>query len=120
MLRVIPDPENEGCFCTVMRDGETFSNSVTEGEALAEAETYNMGWLDSKLHTSKYPEDVVDIRWCIDDIKWCNEGRGGTVALSDGECRDILQRIKRGHDANIGINWDVIACHIDMYISENH
>ena len=46
--------------------------------------------------------DHIAIKWAIEDVK--------EVApdLTDNECREVLQLAKDKHDANIGINWDVL------------
>jgi len=50
--------------------------------------------------------------WHIDDVKGLNK------KLTKQECRDVLNMVDRGHDANIGINWDVIRYYIDEVIEE--
>ena len=46
--------------------------------------------------------DWISIRWHIDDILSMRPD------LTDDQARQVLSYLKRGHDANIGINWDVI------------
>lgn len=53
--------------------------------------------------------DTIEISWHIDDILELDKG------LSKNEAREILQMAKKYHDATIGINWDVLRCHIDYY-----
>ena len=65
----------------------------------------------------KSPEflpNEITIRWHIDDIK----NRDESSKLSDNDCRAILNRIERTHDAEVGINWDVIDAHIEMFLFE--
>ena len=50
-------------------------------------------------------KDIISIRWSINDVRNCNECWS---ELTDEECRDVLEEVERNHDANIGINWDVI------------
>jgi len=45
----------------------------------------------------------INCRWHIDDVKEVRPD------LSDDQCREVLQTAKRRHDANIGINWEVLA-----------
>ena len=57
--------------------------------------------------------------WHMDDIRdaWAQK-HGGELEdapLSDKVCMDILQRMRSGHDATIGINWDVIDYYVDEY-----
>ena len=45
--------------------------------------------------------------WHIADVE------GLDASLSEAQCLEVLQSVARSHDANIGINWGVIQCHID-------
>lgn len=70
----------------------------------------------------------VAIIWRIDDIKsqaeqeanFCNvdnpERAERLRNLTDEQALDILHDIVNQHDASIGINWDVISCHIDWSV----
>lgn len=46
--------------------------------------------------------DEISISWHIDDVKSIAKD------LTDDECRQVLQLAKDGHDATLGINWDVL------------
>jgi len=50
----------------------------------------------------------IDIRWCVDDVK--------TVMpeLSDEQCIEVLDFVKKNHSAEIGINWDVLTAACDF------
>jgi len=37
------------------------------------------------------------------------------LKLSDEDCRAILARARVCHDANLGINWEVLQSHIQEY-----
>ena len=56
--------------------------------------------------------DWIASWWHIDDVKGLNK------KLTKQECRDVLNMVDRRHDANIGINWDVINCYIDQIVDE--
>lgn len=47
-------------------------------------------------------ENSIAIRWHIEDVACVYP------ELSDEESREVLRRIKKNHDAEIGVNWDVI------------
>ena len=49
-------------------------------------------------------DDSISITWCIDDVR--GESK---YDLTNEECREVLRRVKRYHDCNIGINWDVLT-----------
>lgn len=46
--------------------------------------------------------------WSIEDVKEI------APDLSDDECRDVLERVESNHDAEIGINWDVLRFHAEQ------
>lgn len=51
------------------------------------------------------PDDYIVIKWHIDDVKDVRPD------LTDEQAREVLQSAKRYHDADIGINWGVLAKH---------
>lgn len=55
----------------------------------------------------KLNKDEMSITWCVEDI-W-----GIDDSLTKEQCREVLESAKQGHDANIGINWNVLGYHID-------
>lgn len=62
------------------------------------------------------PEDEIASVWCVEDVMGMLED--DDRQLSEEEARIVLQNVDRCHDASIGINWDAIDCHIDMFISD--
>ena len=56
--------------------------------------------------------DEITISWHFTDVQEVD----GT--LTDDEARQVLNVIKKGHDANIGINWETIDIWID-YCKDN-
>lgn len=48
------------------------------------------------------PDSEIAIIWSIEDIQ------GERPHLSDEQAREVLQMVKRKHDANIGVNWEVL------------
>ena len=57
---------------------------------------------------------AIALIWTIDDVQAVDS------SISDDEARAILQMIYRNHDANIGINWEVIEYYINEYKENNH
>ena len=53
--------------------------------------------------------DEITISWHFTDVQEVDE------TLTNDEARQILQLIKRKHDANIGVNWETIDAWIDYY-----
>lgn len=56
------------------------------------------------------PDWIADW-WHISDIEDC-----AGVEMTEEECHEVLDRILRYHDANIGINWDVVRYHADQVL----
>lgn len=80
---------------------------------------YNEGLEPDEMIIITDPEplpDKIDSSWCIDDVRNVDEQRedDSIPELTDDECREVLRRVDDGHDATIGINWDVI----EMYVNE--
>lgn len=48
----------------------------------------------------------ITITWSIEDIE--DAANNMDCSLTKKQQSDVLQQIKNGHDATIGINWDVI------------
>jgi hypothetical protein len=46
--------------------------------------------------------------WSIEDVKEVADH------LSDDECREVLKRVEKNHNAEVGINWDVLEFHADQ------
>jgi hypothetical protein len=61
--------------------------------------------------------DAINIVWSIGDIHSYNDETSNVnddyKKLTDDEARGILLQIERNHDAEIGINWDVIDVYLD-------
>lgn len=64
----------------------------------------------------EYFKDVVLIGWGVDDIT--SRAADRDIALSDDAARNVLETMYHRHDANIGINWDVVDENTDAVLSE--
>ncbi len=67
-------------------------------------------WVDNAVVWDKEgcsEEDEVTFTWTIDDVMYERED------LSESQAREVLKAVKRNHDAEIGVNWDVIRTHAD-------
>jgi len=58
-------------------------------------------------------DDSISITWHIDDVRALCDGR-----ITDEQCREVLAMADNHHDANIGINWDVLRVYIDAVLEE--
>lgn len=54
--------------------------------------------------------------WCVDDVLELAENKG--ITLSRDEALEVMDSVGRNHDAEIGINWDVISHWIDIVVSD--
>ena len=52
-------------------------------------------------------DGILHDYWHICDVKDLDE------SLTDAACIEVLERVADYHDAEVGINWDVIQIHID-------
>lgn len=59
--------------------------------------------------------DEITITWTVEDIKDRDHERD---ELTRNDCREILDILLRHHDANIGINWEIIDLEIDNFYTE--
>ena len=59
--------------------------------------------------------DGITISWTVDDVQTAAEEED--QAVTDEEAREILAELKQKHDAEIGINWEVIKSVISNYFS---
>ena len=66
------------------------------------------GLADCEFNRNLLP-DEISISWHFADIQEVDD------SLTNDEARQILQLIKKNHDATIGINWEVIEAWIDYF-----
>jgi len=59
----------------------------------------------------KITEEIAII-WGIEDVQSVRPN------LSDEQASQVLQRLKKNHDANLGINWEVIEIVADILFPE--
>lgn len=57
-------------------------------------------------YCEKHGEDV-------DEQGNCPDADPEATAITDEEAREVLSLADSEHDATIGINWDVLQCHLD-------
>ena len=72
---------------------------------------------DALKYLQELPADspcVVEI-WSVDDIQMQAEQMD--IELTDEQAQHVLDAVDHRFDACMGINWDVIACHIDEVVS---
>jgi len=59
----------------------------------------------------------IKLIWCYEDVLMLAKMRD--ITLNKKQACEILAEVERKHDATIGVNWDVIDCHIDEYLSNS-
>ena len=62
-------------------------------------------------------QDQISIVWIVDDVAERCQEIG--VFLTLDQKREVLRRLERKHDAEIGINWDVIDVKIEEVARES-
>lgn len=55
-------------------------------------------------------EEVISIQWAIEDIEYRAKEIG--VKVSRKKALEILARLKKNHDCNLGITWDTIDSYL--------
>jgi hypothetical protein len=59
---------------------------------------------------------TIQIIWSTEDVLM--QADLMNVELTEEQADEILVNIEHYHDANVGINWDVISFHIDNYLDK--
>ena len=65
---------------------------------------------DAKVATAYSRKDLtleIAVKWCIEDVLSLDPD------LTLEQASDVLEAVKRRHDAEIGVNWDVLQYWID-------
>lgn len=67
-----------------------------------------------RSHTYDHEKRTVEIRvtWSADDVLNVNSD------LNANQVAGVLEMLKKHHDANIGITWEVIEATIDTYLRQ--
>lgn len=68
------------------------------------------------LDDPKENKDSILIEWWIDDVHQVAEEM--EITLSDDDAREILKAIDRSHDANLGVNWEIIEIYINYHLED--
>jgi hypothetical protein len=56
----------------------------------------------------------ISIVWNTEDV--IEQAKNRNIKITTKEANKILRNIKRYHDCCVGINWDVIDCHLDQLL----
>ena len=94
--------------------------NIPQGRSVAEAEGaikqyFDPDWMASWWHIS-------DVHSCANDFE-----DDDSHDLTDDEAREVMRLMKKYHDSEVGINWEVIQAWIDHvkekrsnYVKEKH
>ena len=63
-------------------------------------------------------KDTVSFDWSVLDVKQQLKDRNIKIKFSIADCREVLDRCLRRHDASLGMSWDIMDCHIDDVLDE--
>ena len=58
----------------------------------------------------------ISIVWTDEDV--IAQAEDMKITLTEYEIEDVLTQMEKNHDASLGINWDVIAYHINEVVKE--
>lgn len=58
----------------------------------------------------------VPFLWHIDDVRGLIEDREIKITLTDAECLEILDNAYENHNAEFGMNWDVIEAELELFL----
>ena len=61
-------------------------------------------------------KDTISLEWTTDDVKEQLKSRGLESKLTTDDCRYVLKLMLDKHDADIGVNWNVMDIYIDGVI----
>lgn len=75
-----------------------------------------VGQLD--FHDLAKKQDIIPVFWSKNDILCCNGDNDKPFDLLEEEVDKVFYRLDHFHDGEVGINWDVIKCQIQMVIDE--
>jgi len=64
-------------------------------------------------------QEVCAPIWVGDDVIFHMKYVENEIVLTSEDAENIIGAMDYGHDATVGVNWDVLQCYIDSYISEN-
>jgi acyl-homoserine lactone acylase PvdQ len=59
---------------------------------------------------------TIVIKWSTEDVLAMAESMD--IELTETQADQILDNLLKYHDANVGINWDVINFHIEDYLNK--
>ena len=60
-------------------------------------------------------DDSITITWHIDDVR----SLADDIDPTDEQCREVLRRADKYHDASVGINWDVLQYHLGEVLEDD-
>ena len=69
------------------------------------------------IKIDEFGEPYAVVEWSVEDI--FQHATEDGVRIIREQAIEVLNRIARGHDACIGINWEVISTIINIVASEN-
>ena len=64
------------------------------------------------LHALAARRRQIASLWNVEDVQSIRPD------LTEGQAWEVLQSAEKGHDATIGINWEVLECHAEMLFGD--
>lgn len=104
-------PDNDHIIICKNEQGESEKVWPTPIEELVDQVIARQSEVDAEM----LKRGTIAVRWGLEDVESQEDDEN---PLTEAERIDVLSLMDRKHDAEIGINWDVISCWIDYVISE--
>jgi len=109
--------EFDAASLAVSELGWAEQSGVSVSEVLIEDMDASSGF--GNIHKLAASEKKIAIVWGLIDIQdTCKENY--EVELTDEQALEVLEIVNHRHDASIGINWEVLDVHLQMYLEDHN
>jgi hypothetical protein len=84
---------------------QDMTNKITKALNLTENQAATV-----QKSIKEYWEDRIALTWTTEDV--IETAKDMDITLTNNQAREILEETLRGHDADIGVNWEVLRTRI--------
>ncbi len=79
--------------------GQQLPSELNLSQLPASAQTMQV---ELDVHELLARDQVIGVFWCVEDVQSCRPD------LDEDQCWQVLRQVRRYHDCNDGINWDML------------